>query len=292
MNTKLFKITAKLPEPDSTITIYSTQKDTELREKELAKRQSGLSRIFAMKGKRNDLGDKLLLNEKSKSLFLYYASDSFLYQDEDLFAREERSFSERLPNERAAREAAMNFLKKNDLLLENAAINSVTHTTVVASAENSKKTDEYNTEVHVNLNYTLEKLPVFGPGAKTRVSMTDEKTNSGVYHFWREPKALSKPRPIIMPDLALEVFGKNFRFADLKSDTDRVNIKQVELGYYAMSPTDMQNYLVPVYQVKGVINTKALPQYEFTHYVVAVKYREDDVKSMGQHIGNVKTLVF
>jgi hypothetical protein len=292
MNTKLFNVDAKLPEPENTITIYSTQKEAEQRDKELESRRAGLSRIFAVKGNKSDLGDKLLLNEKSKSLFLYYASDSFLYQDENLFAREEKSFSERLPDDRTAREVAINFLKKNELLLSNATVSSVTHTTVAVTPANSKKTDEYNTEVHVNLNYSLDKMPVFGPGAKTRVSMTDEKTNSGVYHFWREVKPLSKPRPLIKPDLALEIFGKNFRFAQLKKDSDRVNIKKLELGYFAMSPTDIQNYLIPVYKITGIVSTEALPEYGFTNYVVAVKYTEADVKSMGHNIGNVKTLVF
>lgn len=292
MNTKLFTVNAKLPDPQSVITIYSTQKEAEQRNKELDGRQAGLGRLFSIKGDKTDLGDKLRLNDKNKSLFLYYASDSFLYQDENLFAREERSFSEKLPKDARAKELALDFLKRNELLLSNAAVSSVTHTTVGVTPAGSKKTEEYNTEVHVNFNYTLDKLPVFGPGAKTRVSMVDENNNSGIYHFWREVKALPRQRPLIKPDLALEMYGRNFRFAQLKNSSDKVNINQVDLGYFAMSPADTQDYLIPVYRITGVVSTEALPEYAFTHYIVAVKYNEADVKSMGHHIGSVKSLVF
>lgn len=292
MNTNLFKVNAKLPDPQKAITIYATQKETAQRTKELESRQSALGRLFSLKGNKTDLGDKLLLNDKNKSLFLYYASDSFLYQDENLFAREERSFSEKLPKDSRARELATEFLKKNELLHPNASFHSITHTTVGVMPAGSQKAEEYNTEVHVNFNYSLDQLPVFGPGAKTRVSMVDENIHSGIYHFWRDVKALAKPRPLIKPELALEVYGKNFRFAQLKSASDRVTINQVDLGYFALSPTDTQNYLIPVYRVNGVVSTEALPEYSYTHYIVAVKYTSDDVKSMGNYIGDVKSLVF
>jgi hypothetical protein len=88
------------------------------------------------------------------------------------------------------------------------------------------------------------------------------------------------------------MYGKNFRFAQLKNTSDKVAINQMDLGYFAMSPADTQNYLIPVYRITGVVSTEALPEYAFTHYIVAVKYTAADVKSMGHNIGNVKSLVF
>ena len=292
MNDKLFKLEALLPPIIEEVTIYSTNKTKDEREKNIDLRFKKLSKIFGVGGKSTDLGDKMHRSEKNKSLSIYQASDSFWYQDDDLFATENKKFSKTLPDKKTAKEAALQFLKTNDLLLPEAEVNTVTYTAVAVNKADTTIIDEYNTEIHINLRYSLDKLPVFGPGAKTRISFVDEKTNSGVYHFWRAPMPLKEKRKIITPELAIEIFSKNFRFAQLKEDASKVIIKEMQLGYYAMSPADVQNFLVPVYRVTGVVNTEAHPTYNFTHYIVAVKYTEDDVKAMGLYIGNVKALVF
>ena len=45
-------------------------------------------------------------------------------------------------------------------------------------------------------------------------------------------------------------------------------------------------------RVGVTINTKALPKYDFNHYIVAVKYEEQDVKAMEVSIKGVKAMVF
>jgi hypothetical protein len=292
MNDKLFKIEATLPGNPEPLIIYSAQKQQEEREKNIQLLERKLSQVFGINGDIADLGDKLTKTERNKSLSLYSASDSFWYQDNDLFASEDKKFSEALPDNRTAEEAALKFLRSNELLLPNADLHSVSYTSVAVSNMDSTTTDEYNTEVHVNLRYTLDNLPVFGPGAKTRVSFVDTNSNSGVYHFWREVKAIKKKRKALAPELALEIFSKNFRFSDLNDETAKVIIKDMQLGYYAMPPTDLQNFLIPVYKVTGTVITEVFPEYNFNHYIVAVKYSEADVKGMGVNIGRVKTLVF
>lgn len=292
MNTKIFKLEAKLPKVGKQVAIFTSATDSETRERKTAESLRSLSKIFGLNGQAANDGEKMILAEKSKSVSIYQASNSFWYQDDDFFAREDKKFSQKLPDVKTAQEKARKFLSENGLLLDNASFHSVTHTTIVAAKPGEKKADEYNTEVHVNLRYSLDGLPVFGPGAKTRVSFVTDRINSGVYHFWREVTQEKKARDLIDPELALEIHAKNFRFAGLKEGAAKVTIKKVELGYFALSPTELQRALIPVYKVSGIVSTEAFPEYAFNHHVVAVKYTENDVKTMGFNIGNAKSLVF
>jgi len=292
MNTNIFKIETRLPETEKQISIFTTATDTETRERKTSESLKSLIKLFGLTDRTSTDGEKMIATAKSKSVAVYQASDSFWYQDDDYFAREERKFSQELPDNNSAQDLALKFLKENGLMLDAAAIHSVSYTTVIAAKPDEKTGDEYNTEVHVNFRYSLDGLPVFGPGAKTRVSFVTDSINSGVYHFWREVTPQSKKRNLIDPKLALEIHAKNFRFSSLKEGAAKVIINKMELGYFAMSPTELQPALIPVYKISGVVSTESLPEYVFDHHVVAIKYSEADVKTMGFNIGNVKSLVF
>jgi hypothetical protein len=69
-------------------------------------------------------------------------------------------------------------------------------------------------------------------------------------------------------------------------------MSEMEPGYYAMSPTDIQNSPIPVYKISGTLTTEVLPEYSFNHYVVAVQYSVDDVKGNGVNIGSANAMVF
>jgi regulatory protein YycI of two-component signal transduction system YycFG len=293
MSNSLFEFTDKLPQVGDEITVFSTKQPKELREKNIKNTAKALAKIFGLKGKLIDGGDRFILSEKAKRIALYTASDSFWYQDEDLFASEDKKLAKHLPSDKVAKETAVKFLESNKLLLPGASVYSSSFTTVAVNKAGSDKVDEYNTEIHVNFRYTIDKLPVFGPGAKTRVSFVDVKNTSGVYHFWRNAEPQKEKRKLLNPELALEIFYKNFRFSQLQNtDLAKVTIKTIELGYFAMPPTDVQNYLIPVYRIRGTISTKELPKYDFDHYIVAIKYDESDVKSMGISIKGMKAMVF
>jgi regulatory protein YycI of two-component signal transduction system YycFG len=293
MGNNLFEFTGKLHSVKDEITIYSTRQSKEQRGGKIKSNAKNLSKIFGIRGRLTDRGNKSVITQKAKQIILYAASDSFWYQDGDLFATEKKPGSASLPSEKAAKETAIKFLDKNKLLLPGAKIYSTTYTTIAVNKSDSKKFEEYNTEVHVNIRYELDGLPIFGPGAKTRLSFVNSNKTSGVYHFWRNAEPIESKRKLLSPELALELFYKNFRFANLKkNESARGIIKSIELGYYAFPPTDVQNYLLPVYRIRGTIRTKEFPKYDFDHYVVAVKYSDNDVKSMGLSINGVKAMVF
>lgn len=290
---KIFEFKGKLPEGKQSVSIYRTSRPWETQEKLLEKRMRTLPKIFGIKPKSEDHGEIIRLREKSRILDIYPASDSFIYFDEELFGNEDIKFSKTLPDERTAKESAISYLKNNSLLNDNASFSSITYSTVaINKGTKPGRAVEYKTEIHANFNYSIEKLPVFGPGAKSRVSFVNKETFSNLYHFWRETEDIKEKRNLMDPEFSLELFSKNFRFAKLKEDAAKVVIKKMELGYFAMSPSTLQNYLLPVYRFQGTISTREFPKYDFELHQVAMKYSEEDVKKMGVRINDVKSIIF
>lgn len=289
---KLFEFTGQLPKAGERITIYSARMTADQREQSLKSRMEVTRKIFGMKGKTEDLGDRIIVKDRSKSITLYVASDSFWYRDDTLHLSEKIRRGLKLPEERSSKEIALSFLKNNKLIPDDTVIYSITHTTVAIRNEGDERVKEFDTEVHVNFRYRMGGLPVFGPGAKTRVSLADAEVMSGVYQFLRKAKPVKDVRPTVTPELALELFTKNFRFAQLREDTAKVRITGMTLGYFAMPPMKVQNYLFPVYQMIGTVSTKELPAYDFKYHVVAIKYRDVDIKAMGLSIDGVRAMVF
>ena len=66
----------------------------------------------------------------------------------------------------------------------------------------------------------------------------------------------------------------------------------MELGYFAQSPAIVQNHLLPVYRVKGTVSTTDFPRHDFDYYIIAVKYNDHDVRSLGVSIEGKNAMVF
>ncbi len=313
MRSRLFNFTGTLPKTtNENATVFQASDSSESREKSLPTTIDLLSQTFDIKSPISHLGDIYRLQENSKILTIYPFSDSFWFYDDNLFANEDFKQSKNIPNPRSAVIIANDFLAEKNLLLPNSQLVSHSYSTVRSQKIDNKviqsgclwplkknprkerieRIDEYNTEIHLNYLYTLDDLPVFGPGAKTRVSLVDSQTVSGVYHFWRNPLRTSEKRKLLSPEFALEVFCKNPRFADLKEDSARVLITEMDYGYYALPPRVAQKYLLPVYIFRGSVSTETIPNYEFNLHMVSVKYTDAEVKEFGVDIKEARSVVF
>jgi hypothetical protein len=282
MNNNIFQFTGQLPQTPAEITIFLTGQSKTQREENIKQISQTVPQLFGMDGVLADYGDRFIGTKDNKRIMVYAATDSFWYQDEDFSLSENKELSKNLPDPQTAGQVALGFLKSGNLLLPEASVHSTTYTQVAKKTLQPQKVEEYKTEVHVNLRYTLKGLPVFGPGAKTRVSLVNANVKSSVYHFWRKATADTKTRKLIDPQTALNSFYENFRFAQLKNNpTAKVTVSKMELGYFANPPTHFQNYLIPVYKVNGVVSTTEFPQYEFELFIVAVNYAISEMRSMG-----------
>jgi hypothetical protein len=90
-----------------------------------------------------------------------------------------------------------------------------------------------------------ETLPVYGPGAKIRVSIGDNEEIIGFHYVWREVEPLETTYPAITQDEAIEIFKEN-----LGGEPEELEVK---LGYYAESEFIEQDFLQPYYIFDGTV---------------------------------------
>lgn len=89
-----------------------------------------------------------------------------------------------------------------------------------------------------------EIIPVYGPGAKIRVSIGDEGEVIGLHYVWREVEPL-ETYPAITEDEAIEIFKEK-----LGGEPEELEVK---LGYYAESEFTEQDFLQPYYIFDGTV---------------------------------------
>jgi hypothetical protein len=118
---------------------------------------------------------------------------------------------------------------------------------------------------HVSHTHSLEGLPVFGPGAKIRVSYEGGEVSELAY-FRRKTVPEGRTVPVLNRDQAVARL-KDEVFKELPKES--VTVDEVHLGYYALPPREEQDYLLPAYELKGRVNLDGLT-YDFIRYMQAV----------------------
>lgn len=233
---------------------------------------------FALKGKMEDLGSRTLIRDRNSALEVFHASDSLRWVQQSNRSGE-ASRKEGLPQEDRAIRLARTFLRARKLADKNASVKSVTYT-ILSRADKGQEAEDFPVALHVNFGFSLDSLPVFGPGAKMQVTFGSKDKVIGVYKFWRKPKE-SHVMKIIAPDAAAEILRKDQAYADLKESEAQVVFHRARLGYFALPPREAQGFLVPVYAFDGTVSTPYLKRYDFTKYVVAVQVTREELKRAG-----------
>jgi len=134
--------------------------------------------------------------------------------------------------------------------------------------------------LHVNYRFSLDGLPVLGPGAKIQVTYGDRGKVVEFYKFWRLPKA-ERELDLLPPEAALELLRRDPAFADLREGEARVVFHRARLAHYALPPRESQGCLIPVYAFDGTVSTAQLERYDFVRYVVGVRFTAEDAKQVG-----------
>jgi hypothetical protein len=293
----LFLYPEEIPKPPEEVSIFRTTKYRTFSRREkgveadLDARIKHFSEVFKIYGKANDLGERIILQDENQVLIIYRASNSLLLLSKKNGFGTKISEGVRLPEQKEAHEIATNYLDRVGLSIEFAKFKSFTYTKGAMFKVKTKQPTLVNTKAHVNFNFSLENIPVIGPGAKIKVSFTEGSEVSDLLYYWRIPKK-EEMMPIIEPMDALKRLTADKSFKELSPDTASVKLHSIILGYYAMSPTDFQRFLVPVYAIKGTVETKFLDPYNFTQHVVAVEMPLKEIKRRGVVDNPYKCLIF
>ncbi len=252
-----------------------------------AARLARLQEAFAMKATLDEAGTFYLARDRRSVLEVFQASDSVRWSllEPDL---EGRRGGFKPPSEAAARRTADEFLAR--MGLDGSARANGVSVVEVGTSHSAKNDPEFRTTaLQVNYRFSLEGLPVFGPGAKAQVTVGAKGRVGMAYRFWREPKIVDA-LPTVNPEEAMERLRGHAMFSELDSRSARVTIESVDFGYFAMPPMDVQGHLLPVYVFRGVISTEALQRYEFTKHVIGVRLEVRQLKDSGITVSPVESV--
>jgi hypothetical protein len=240
-----------------------------------------LAEAHGMRAKPEDAGSRIVIRDRRATLELFRASDSIRWSTLENGEAEfvPNGGGPTLPDDDAAVKLAGPFLRERGVSTKGAKVDSITQTTYARMTRRMKQPDERPLAVHVNYRYELEGLPVLGPGAKIQVTFAGGKKPAEMYAFWRSPRADTEI-DLLPAGEAMELLRRDPQFEELGDDA-HVDYTNPRLGYYALPPRETQGALIPVYAFDGIASTKELRRYEFTRYVVAVRYTPEEAKQVG-----------
>jgi hypothetical protein len=267
-------LSLKTPEPHAVtgeVTLYATP-PPEWKSEAV----SELARQFEVTGDVVDRGLWFVISDARSALEVYQASHSYRFSRLDLDAEARDGGRHELERERAMSiaERMVRTLAPDESRWH---VHSVTDQEVLIAEREAKEPRRHVTGLQVNYGFSLDDLPLLGPGAKMQVAVGPTGDVTGAYRFWREPMA-TRTVPTIPQEVALERFSRSNLFADLSDDTARAEVTEVRLGYLGLPPTEIQAALVPAYEVRGVLSTEIHPHYEFVSYVAALEMDEANLK--------------
>jgi len=272
--TNLF-LTPKLPQFGKELSLYLTP-TPKIDDKYVYKIHS----TFGSGGKIERDFDRIMLRDRIGELEIFEASGS-LWWTKTARVKSEPLTSIRFPDEKEAIKLANSYLKETKLYDNLSKPASVSYTETLIEKNEEKEIKIVRSRQHVNYEYFLDGLRVWGSGAKIQVSFGNRNKVTEVLKFWRNIKKESKKLELISPESALKKFMNHEAFGDLSEEDSKVQLENIELGYLTLPPLEVQRCLIPVYLFKGFVSTKLMPRYEFNIFVLAAKLPPELLKLSG-----------
>src|SRR5262249_40972554 len=260
----------KLPQVPAEVPLYTTIRP-EWNQKTVAQLSDGLG----VRGAVVDAGTWFVVRDGVSTVEVYQASASVRLSRDD-FDAEGRGQSEcTIDRDRAIR-VAERFHAAMGGISGQASLPTVSDLEVLVARRDERAIQRRVVGLQVSHTYSLDDVPLFGPGAKAQVTVARDGEIAHAYRFWRDAKRTAS-LPTVPPDQALERFADAGQFVELPR-TATVKVASIELGLLCLAPTEVQSVLQPAYVVRGTVSTEMLPNYEFIRYVAAADVNPSDAK--------------
>ena len=151
---------------------------------------------------------------------------------------------------------AENLLAEAGLLSEATRLSSVSLDQVARLDAEGREIERGVGEANVRFLYRLESIDVAGPGAKSYVFFNpgaDAPRFVSAYHAWRPVKGSRSVRMTSVEEILKRtaLHDPQILFADKRGD--RIELRKIDLAYWALHPDAAQSYVYPVLLVEGVI---------------------------------------
>lgn len=222
--------------------------------------------------------ERALSRQGDVSLEIFRASDSIWWTNHQLANLDAPDGAVELPPEADAIALAKSTLAKLGLDDERPFVDSVTYTEASNDApENSA--EPVRTAMDVNFSFRASNLPIFGPGAKVKVTFGHKSKLVQLVYFMRKYDVMEEPFAPITPLVALERYRHDEAFLGLGGTGSKVVIERMRLGYLALPPAEFQRFYTPVYAVDAVAATPRHERHVSRTYIPARDLSRTDITS-------------
>jgi hypothetical protein len=218
---------------------------------------------FAIAGDAEVEEDRAIIRSGNISLEIFAFSDSVWATDHNHVNVDVSSLAGGLPSEKEAKLLAAKHLREFNLMPTEA--NSVETTYAEASALlNGEPIEPVRTAIDVHYTLRTPFGPIFGPGAKIKVTLASAKAAlasreslAQIVYFNREWKLDDELAfAPLQPKDALDLYERDPSFAQLSGETTSIVVEHMELGYFALPPGSLQRYYLPVWAVDATIKSR------------------------------------
>jgi len=147
---------------------------------------------------------------------------------------------------------------------------TVSRIEAITQSSNGTAPDIRTVAVQVNYRFTLDGLPLRGPGAKAQVTLGASGTIEQAYLFSRQVERTTAPWTTRPADASLDALTRSPHFEAVTRTAD-VEVSRVNVGWLCLPPTSVQDILFPVYEVRGRVIAKADTTRDFVAFVAAAR---------------------
>jgi hypothetical protein len=224
-----------------------------------------------------DSGLWLLARDDRAALEVYRASSSFRYSRLDLDG-EGRDGIAGVPEKGAALDVGQEWISQYGPEGVRAELHSVTEREVLIS-QRPDEVRQLIVGLDVNFRFSVEGLPLFGPGAKAQVSVHPSGEVTGAYRFWREVHAVDAA-PTVPVEQMRERFASSPLFVDLTDDVAHAHIDSARFGWLSLPPSEPMGILVAALELRGMVYTED-HTYNFISFVGATDSDDEAGKRAG-----------
>jgi hypothetical protein len=236
-----------------------------------------LARRQGLVGKVADRGLWQVVDDGRSVLEVYQASQSFRFSLRT-GGNELQGASEEPVDVDRVRESADSWVQRFAPEAARWELDTVAEQEVLISEREGAEPRRLVSGARANYRFTLDDLALVGPGAKMQVAVNQKGEIFEAYTFWRDSRRVEE-LPTIAPDQAFARFARSELFADLDDDSARAVVNDVRVGLLCLPPTEPQRFLIPVYELRGVLSTELHPHYEFVSYVAAAQFDDSTAKN-------------
>ena len=227
-----------------------------------------------------------LVREGSRALEVYANTGAFWYKDASLL------WAGAHPDPRLDVESGTKLvdalLQEWGLLGRGMLFEGTGHSEVTTYDVASGQSETHPTDLHVNYRLSIGGTPVEGPGGRVKVYLGDGYRVIGIYWAGFEV-APHKAYPILSAEEALSRL-KEVGIATSVRSPLRATVTDVSLVYYAGPGLEAQEYLEPVYRLRGVVEGEE-ERRSFREYVPALSTRHRKVLPvLPETLGDVQDL--